>query len=95
MNEEPAEAVCCGFFLVSLCRVADIAEGRGQKAEGKRLSSQGFSIWRESRVALATAIPVQEKAIASPSSTRPGTTANYGLGGVRSLMSNTNRVALS
>jgi hypothetical protein len=47
MNEKPAEAVCCGFFLVGLCLVA---------------------------------IPVQEKAIASPSSTKPGTTANYSLG---------------
>jgi hypothetical protein len=33
-----------------------MAKGRGQKAEGKRLADQCFSIWRESRVTLATAI---------------------------------------
>ena len=62
MNEEPADAVSCGFFLVVF-------------------------VW--------LLIPVQEKAIALPSSTRPGTTANYGLGEVRSLLSNTNKVAFS
>jgi hypothetical protein len=30
-----------------------IAKGRGQRAEGKRLTGQGFSIWRESSMEVA------------------------------------------
>jgi hypothetical protein len=33
-----------------------MVKGRGEKAERKRLAGQGFTIWRESRVTLATAI---------------------------------------
>ncbi|AFZ17522.1 hypothetical protein [Allocoleopsis franciscana] len=36
--------------------MGDITKGGRQKAEGKGLAGLGFSIWRESRVALAAAI---------------------------------------
>ncbi len=59
------------FNDIAPLSIAYIAKGTGQKAEGSRaegrrqkgclLTGLGFSIWRESRVALATAIPTNRR----------------------------------